>query len=88
MTLFNKIFPIGPVTVDTDKFPRHGTTIEGLTKLKPAFVKDGSGTVTAGNASGNNVMNKTSCYTNFEQEIITIIQLPLFEDWLLYILHE
>lgn len=44
----------GPVTVDTDEFPRHGTTIQGLAKLKPAFVKDGSGTVTAGNASGIN----------------------------------
>ncbi|XP_003384087.1 PREDICTED: acetyl-CoA acetyltransferase, cytosolic-like [Amphimedon queenslandica] len=44
----------GPVTVDTDEFPRQGTTIEGLAKLKPAFVKDGSGTVTAGNASGIN----------------------------------
>ena len=50
---FNIICSLGPVTVDTDEFPRHGTTIEGLAKLKPAFVKDGSGTVTAGNASGN-----------------------------------
>ena len=38
--------------VDSDEFPRHGTTQEGLSKLKPAFIKDGSGTVTAGNASG------------------------------------
>ena len=38
--------------VDTDEFPRHGTTIEGLSKLRPAFVTDGTGTVTAGNASG------------------------------------
>ena len=52
---FNIICSLGPVTVDTDEFPRHSTTIEGLAKLKPAFViiKDGSGTVTAGNASGN-----------------------------------
>ena len=38
--------------VDTDEYPRHGTTIEALAKLRPAFKKDG--TVTAGNASGIN----------------------------------
>jgi acetyl-CoA C-acetyltransferase len=37
---------------DTDEHPRRETTLEGLTKLKPAF-KEG-GTVTAGNASGIN----------------------------------
>ncbi|MCG5511312.1 acetyl-CoA C-acetyltransferase [Ectothiorhodospira lacustris] len=37
---------------DTDEFPRHGTTAEGLGKLRPAFSRDGS--VTAGNASGIN----------------------------------
>ncbi|GHU03729.1 acetyl-CoA acetyltransferase [Alphaproteobacteria bacterium] len=37
---------------DTDEFPKFGTTIESLSKLKPAFMKDG--TVTAGNASGVN----------------------------------
>ncbi|MEG1721319.1 MAG: acetyl-CoA C-acetyltransferase [Pseudoflavonifractor sp.] len=36
-----------------DEFPRHGTTMEGLSKLKPAFKPDG-GRVTAGNASGIN----------------------------------
>ena len=41
-----------PVVVDTDEFPRHGCTAEGLGKLRPAFKKDG--TVTAGNASGIN----------------------------------
>lgn len=35
-----------------DEYPKAGSTIEGLTKLKPAFKKDG--TVTAGNASGIN----------------------------------
>jgi len=37
---------------DTDEFPRHGTTVESLAKLKPAFRPDG--TVTPGNASGIN----------------------------------
>ncbi len=41
-----------PLTFDTDEFPRFGTTKEILSKLKPAFKKDG--TVTAGNASGIN----------------------------------
>jgi acetyl-CoA C-acetyltransferase len=38
--------------VDTDEYPRPGTTVEKLGGLKPAFAK--SGTVTAGNASGIN----------------------------------
>ena len=43
----------GPtVRVDTDEYPRAGTTVEKLAALKPAFQKDG--TVTAGNASGIN----------------------------------
>jgi acetyl-CoA C-acetyltransferase len=41
-----------PLRVDQDEFPRHGTTAEGLAKLRPAF--DREGTVTAGNASGIN----------------------------------
>lgn len=39
--------------VDTDERPRRDTTIESLSKLKPAFKKEG-GTVTAGNSSGLN----------------------------------
>lgn len=42
----------GDVVVSDDEYPKHGTTIETLTKLRPAFTKDG--TVTAGNASGIN----------------------------------
>ena len=42
----------GDTVVDTDEYPRKGTTVETLAKLKPAFKKDG--TVTAGNASGIN----------------------------------
>ncbi len=41
-----------PLVVDTDEFPRFGSTIEALGKLRPAFKSDG--TVTAGNASGIN----------------------------------
>ena len=41
-----------PIRVDTDEYPRRGTTAEKLAGLRPAFKKDGS--VTAGNASGVN----------------------------------
>jgi acetyl-CoA C-acetyltransferase len=41
-----------PQAFDTDEHPRFGTTLDALTKLKPAFQSDG--TVTAGNASGIN----------------------------------
>jgi acetyl-CoA C-acetyltransferase len=41
-----------PLSFATDEFPREGTTIETLAKLRPAFKPDG--TVTAGNASGIN----------------------------------
>ncbi|MEI6303134.1 MAG: acetyl-CoA C-acetyltransferase [Betaproteobacteria bacterium] len=37
---------------DTDEYPKHGTTVESLGALRPAF--DKNGTVTAGNASGIN----------------------------------
>ena len=42
----------GEIVVDTDEYPRHGTTLEMLASLRPAFDKEGS--VTAGNASGIN----------------------------------
>ncbi|MDF2948145.1 MAG: acetyl-CoA C-acetyltransferase [Sedimentibacter sp.] len=41
-----------PIVIDTDEFPRFGATIESLSKLKPAFKKDG--TVTAASSSGIN----------------------------------
>lgn len=41
-----------PVVFDTDEFPKFGTTIDKVAKLKPAFKKDGI--VTAANASGIN----------------------------------
>ena len=40
--------------METDEFPRHGSSVETLGRLKPAFIKDGTGSVTAGNASGIN----------------------------------
>jgi acetyl-CoA acetyltransferase family protein len=43
-----------PVRVEEDEFLRPGTTVEILSKLKPAFRTDGKGSVTAGNSSGLN----------------------------------
>jgi acetyl-CoA C-acetyltransferase len=42
----------GDVVVEADEYPRHGSSLESMAKLRPAFSKDG--TVTAGNASGIN----------------------------------
>jgi acetyl-CoA C-acetyltransferase len=42
----------GDIVVDTDEYPKHGTTLDIIAKLKPAFDKEG--TVTAANASGIN----------------------------------
>jgi acetyl-CoA C-acetyltransferase len=42
----------GDMVVADDEYPRHGATLDAMTKLRPAFAKDG--TVTAGNASGIN----------------------------------
>ncbi|MEM6488351.1 MAG: acetyl-CoA C-acetyltransferase [Pseudomonadota bacterium] len=54
----NEIAPVtvktrkGDVVTEHDEYIRHGATIEGMQKLRPAF--DREGTVTAGNASGLN----------------------------------
>ena len=42
----------GATVFDTDEYPKHGSTVEALASLRPAFNKEGS--VTAGNASGLN----------------------------------
>jgi acetyl-CoA C-acetyltransferase len=42
----------GDVVVDTDEYPKQGVTLESVSKLRPAFDKEG--TVTAANASGIN----------------------------------
>lgn len=40
------------IVFDSDEYPRHGCTLDSLTKLRPAF--PGGSSVTAGNASGIN----------------------------------
>lgn len=44
----------GLTEVKTDEFPRHGSNMEAVSKLKPCFLMDGTGTVTPANASGIN----------------------------------
>ncbi|HEU5170212.1 MAG TPA: acetyl-CoA C-acyltransferase [Gemmatimonadales bacterium] len=46
----DEIVPVGDITLD--EHPRADVTVDGLAKLQPAFVRDG--TVTAGSASGIN----------------------------------
>ncbi len=55
----NEIVPVAvfqkkgdPIVFDTDEYPKPGSNIEKISKLQPAFTKDG--TVTAANASGIN----------------------------------
>jgi acetyl-CoA acetyltransferase family protein len=45
------VVPVPGTQLDVDENLRRDTSVEKLAGLKPAFVKDGSGTVTAGNAS-------------------------------------
>ncbi len=40
--------------IDKDEHIRDGVTLEGISGLKPAFLRDGTGSVTAANASGIN----------------------------------
>lgn len=67
-----------PVVVDTDEFPRFGATMEGMTKVRPAFKKDG--TVTAASSSGINdgavalvVMSKEKCEELGLKPLATIV---------------
>ncbi|GAB6109455.1 thiolase family protein [Fusibacter bizertensis] len=58
----------GKITVvSKDGHPKYETTLEKLSTLKPAFRKDGKGTVTAGNASG---LNDGAAYEIFTLESI------------------
>jgi acetyl-CoA C-acetyltransferase len=50
-----------------DEFPRFGTTVEALARLKPAFQENG--TVTAGNASGIN--DGAACLLLAGEELVT-----------------
>ncbi|XP_015682448.1 acetyl-CoA acetyltransferase, cytosolic, partial [Protobothrops mucrosquamatus] len=52
--LLKYLFLAGPTEVKADEHPRHGCNIETVAKLKPCFITDGTGTVTAANASGIN----------------------------------
>ena len=45
------VVPVSGTELETDENARRDTSVEKLAKLRPSFVKDGTGTVTAGNAS-------------------------------------
>ena len=65
---------------DTDEFPNRNCTREKLATLKPSFLKDGTGTVTAGSASGINdgaafllLASKEYCVKNNIKPIAKIV---------------
>ena len=67
-----------PVQVDTDEAPRRDTSLESLSKLRPAFGKEG--TITAGNAPGVNdgacalvLMNEERAQKEGKTPLATII---------------
>ncbi|MET3684173.1 acetyl-CoA C-acetyltransferase [Alkalibacillus flavidus] len=67
-----------PLHVSEDEAPREGTTADGLSKLKPAFDKDG--TITAGNAPGVNdgaasmvMMSEDKAKENGQTPLATIL---------------
>ena len=49
-----KDYKNNPVFFEKDEFPNRNSSLEKLASLKPTFLKDGTGTVTAGNTSGIN----------------------------------
>lgn len=61
-------FLAGSTEVIVDEHPRPGSTLEVMAKLKPYFVTDGTGTVTAGNASGL-LMGCIFCEGNIMYEV-------------------
>lgn len=70
------LFILGPVEVTVDEFPRHGSNMDAMSKLKPCFLRDKSGTVTAGNASGKStrlILNH-GCLNNPEFIHLNVMQ--------------
>lgn len=66
------------VVIETDEYPRLGSTIEKLNKLKPAFRKDGK--VTAGNASGIN--DGAACVILVSEEKAKELRLTPMAEWI------
>lgn len=64
------------VVFDTDEYPKEGSTLETLGKLRPAFKKDG--TVTAANASGLND-SASACLVASEEAVEANGLKPLVE---------
>lgn len=50
---------------DKDEFPNRTSTLEKISSLKPTFIKDGTGTVTAASSSG---INDGACYVTVGSE--------------------
>lgn len=50
---------------DTDEYPNRASTREKISELKPTFIKDGTGTITAASASG---INDGACFVTLGSE--------------------
>lgn len=68
----------GDTCVDTDEGPRTGITVEGLSKLKPAFKNDGI--ITAGNSSGIN--DGAAAVILVSEEKVKELSLQPMAEWL------
>ncbi|XP_006625880.1 acetyl-CoA acetyltransferase, cytosolic [Lepisosteus oculatus] len=72
----------GPVEVKSDEFPRHGSNLGAMSKLKPCFLKDSTGTVTPANASGiNDGAAATVLMTKSEAERRGLKPMALITSW-------
>jgi len=72
--------PKGAVTISADEQPRPDTTLEGLARLKPVFLSDG--TITAGNAPGVN--DGASAILLMSGAAAKRRGLPVLAEWLAY----
>lgn len=70
----------GITEVKIDEFPRHGSNMEAMGKLKPYFLTDGTGTVTTANATGMNdgaaavvLMKKTEAESRMLRPLARIV---------------
>ena len=81
-----ELFPVavpskkGSVLVSVDEQPRPQTTLEGLTRLAPVYLEDG--TITAGNAPGVN--DGAAAVLLMSGDEARRRQLPVLAEWLAY----
>ena len=69
---------VGAIEVTKDEFPRTGCTLDSVSKLRPCFQTDGTGSVTAANASGRTIILSGFSYkinnSNLHIQIVCVIK--------------